>query len=96
MSLFKRVVSQQIEFFLVVDRPGPLDDVPLHVLFADRDALLHVLANQASCCVRVGCCEMADAKIEFEPFRDGGLQRRNALQQIHRLRPRRGVRVMNQ
>ena len=52
MGLLERVVSQKVEFFLVVGGAGTFDRVPFNVLLRDRDASLDVLTNQA--CSPVG------------------------------------------
>ena len=96
MSLFERVVSQQVEFLFVVGRSGPLNRVALHVLFRDRDALLHVLPNQTCSGVGVGPGEVTNSQVELESLRDGGFQRRYPLEEVHRLGPRGRVGVVNQ
>ena len=96
MSLFERVVSQQVEFLFVVGRSGAFNNVAFDVFLLNRDAFLDVLTDETSGGGGVRCGEMTHSQVELEPFRDGGFQRRNLLEEVDRFGPRGGVCVVNE
>ena len=87
MGLFKRIVSQQIQFFLIVHRFGAFNEVAFHVFFGKFHPFLDVLPNQTGRLVRVRTRLVTDAQVEFEALGAGRFQGRHPVEEVNRFRP---------